>query len=290
MIPLLPAVVVGVVVAGAATIAVLRSRESGTVTAAQVGLAPGTATSGTMTQALLGTQQVTLLTGKAATPKPPPIPKRIPKQTEAERLAAFKYRWYPAYMKDDGCKKFYWGFNALQVAQDAAAYGGAGFVSGLIDWIKLAVPKITVITDAINFKFRFKLERFDLAALDADGWMQEIGSNIYRIDAWTDSKHDPPFSPLPEVKGWTRVWISKEEGGQYMPDDKTITIIRPILGNVYAGMPTWQWSWFTYQKNIRKLFRQDQINISLLASRKRAACGDMRWWMVTNNAASKIYK
>ncbi len=283
--PLVPAlVVIGAALAIGTVVVMVRRRDPDQVTATQAGLAPGTPTSGTITKALLP------LKVQAVKPIRRFEVKAVGDETPEQKLERWKVRWRPAYLKSDGCKKLYWGFNALQVGQDAAAYGGAGVVSGIIDWILTAMPEIKVITDQLNFKFRFKLNRYDIGMLDEDGYLQKVGSNILRIDSWADSLDDPPSVPLPDVSGWIRIWISKDEGGIYEDDDKVVTIVRPVEGLVYAGMPTWQWTWMTYQTQIRKLFRQDQINISLLASRKRAACGDMRWWLVTRNAADEVYK
>lgn len=268
-------------------------REPGQVTAAEVGLPVGTKTAGgpplfTQAERTLTQAERTLTQAK---PPPPPIPDRSPQQTKAEYLAEWQAQWMPVYLKGEGCKKWYWGFNALQVARDAASYGGAKVVSAIIGWVLAEQPELTVITDQINFKFRFKLNRYSIGDLNEEGYTQELAKAIWRINEWTPKKGEVPPVPLPDIGAkYKRSWMLKQTGGIYEPDDKVVTIIRPISGNIYAGMPTWEWTWLTYTTQIRKLFRQDQINISLLSRRDHAACGDYRWWMVTRKYVDEIYK
>jgi hypothetical protein len=277
VIPVLPAVFVGVAVAAAGAVAY--SRREKKLTATQVGLAQGSPSGGTFTAAIANVVPIKQTLSVRAVKKAPP--QRLAKQTPAEKLETWKQSHAAVYLKYEGCKNWYWGFNVLQVATDAAAYGGAGVVASIIDMI-LSFTALGEVTDYLNLKFKFKLEKYSIAEADSDGYYQETASSRKRIDYWTDAKHDVPPVPLPPGDGkWVAAWIDKRVGGIYAgEDDKIITVFAWRNGR-------WQWTWLIATKELRALLRHDKINLSTIAKHQ---CGKGKWWFTFRRYVDEIYK
>lgn len=274
------AIVVGLGAAGAAVYAATREPH---LSASDVGLKLGTATSGTVGTVAAAAMPAHAVQGKAVDI---PIPSRVSKQTAAEKLALFREQWVPVYLHYDGCKDWFWGFNVLQIASDAAAYGGAGVVKSIIAWI-LDYTALGGVTDLLNFKFRFKLPKYSISEKDKDGAWRVTASQRKRLSEWMPRGDVPPV-PLPAVSGWTAAWLNKKVGGVYAgEDDRMLTVIRPRKGTVYAGEKLWEWAWMTDTTAIRALLRHDKINLSTIA---KVQCGKGKWWLTLRSYVDDIYK
>lgn len=218
------------------------------------------------------------------------LPTRATKETPEQRLARWQLTWEPAYINYDGCKDWYFGFNVLQIASDASAYGGAKVVSQIMDWI-LDYTALGELVDWFNIKIHFRLQKYNVSTRDADGAWSVTESKRKRIADWTPRKDNPPPVPIADAEaGWAKCWVAKQRGGVYAGEDDGIsTVLMDNRGNQeHTGSSAdWVWTWLIATKQLRTLLRHDKINLSTIA---KQGCGDSRWWFTLPRYVKDIYK
>jgi hypothetical protein len=224
------------------------------------------------------------------------LPTRLAKDTPEEKLARWQQNWEPAYIYYVGCKDWYFGFNILQIASDAAAYGGAKVVAQIMDWI-LDYTQLGAVSDWLNIKVHFRLQKYNVSTRDADGAWGITETNRKRIADWTPRRgggSDVPPVPIAESPdaGWARCWVAKERGGVYAGEDDGISTV--MMENTGGGTQEhtgrsepWVWTWLIATAQLRTLLRHDKINLSTIA---KQGCGSSRWWFTFSRYVKDIYK
>lgn len=201
-------------------------------------------------------------------------PARMKKEPD---FSSFLFHHRPVLLDYLGCKTFEWGFCVQDAAEEATSAGGADAVASLIEWIA-TFTGLSVITNALCFRFRFNLHRFKLG--DDYYWLVTETLPIGRggaVSSLADLRKYAPH-PLPRSPDYVRAWMG-ELGSMYdSKDDGTVSFYMPDDGVWAVGIST---------TDLRTLLRHDKIDITAIGN---AQCAPGRWSLTTRKKAMNRFR